>query len=163
MKWIVAADENGGIGKDGGLLVSIPTDMKYFREQTMGKTVVMGRATLESFPGGKPLPKRRNIVLSRTLEKSDRYEVCRSLEELRELLSEGERDEAFVIGGGQIYDQLLPYCDEALVTEIKGTFDADTFIMLPRDLPEEWEKIQESEPVTENDVTYSFTVYRRKK
>ena len=67
MKWIVACDREGGIGKDGKLLVRLPSDMKYFRQQTLGKTVIMGRSTLESFPGGKPLPDRRNIVLSRRL------------------------------------------------------------------------------------------------
>ena len=76
----------------------------------------MGRATLESFPGGKPLPERRNIVLSRTLPEGDAYEVCRSIEELMELTASDNTDDLFVIGGGQIYDQLLPYCNEALVT-----------------------------------------------
>ena len=161
MKWIVAADERGGIGKNGGLLVRIPADMKYFREKTLGKTVIMGRATLESFPGGKPLPKRRNIVLSRTLPEGDAYEVCRSIEELMELTASDNTNDLFVIGGGQIYDQLLPYCNEALVTEIRGVFDADTRITLPRDLPD-WDKAAESDTIEENGVSYVFTVYRRR-
>ena len=161
MKWIVAADERGGIGKNGGLLVRIPADMKYFREKTLGKTVIMGRATLESFPGGKPLPKRRNIVLSRTLPEGDAYEVCRSIEELMELTASDNTDDLFVIGGGQIYDQLLPYCNEALVTEIRGVFDADARITLPRDLPD-WDKAAESDTIEENGVSYVFTVYRRR-
>ncbi len=162
MKWIVAADERGGIGKNGGLLVRIPSDMKYFREKTLGKTVIMGRATLETFPGGKPLPHRRNIVLSRTLTESADYEVCRSVEELLRLVASEKPDDLFVIGGGQIYDQLLPYCDEAFVTEIRGVYDADTVITLPRDLPD-WEKSGESGIIEENGVSYSFAVYRRRK
>lgn len=162
MKWIVAADERGGIGKNGGLLVRIPSDMKYFREKTLGKTVIMGRATLETFPGGKPLPHRRNIVLSRTLTESADYEVCRSVEELLRLVASEKPDDLFVIGGGQIYDQLLPYCDEAFVTEIRGVYDADTVITLPRDLTD-WEKSGESGTIEENGVSYSFAVYRRRK
>ncbi len=162
MKWIVAADERGGIGKNGGLLVRIPSDMKYFREKTLGKTVIMGRATLETFPGGKPLPHRRNIVLSRTLTESADYEVCRSVEELLRLVASEKPDDLFVIGGGQIYDQLLPYCDEAFVTEIRGVYDADTVITLPRDLTD-WEKSGESGIIEENGVSYSFAVYRRRK
>lgn len=162
MKWIVAADERGGIGKNGGLLVRIPSDMKYFREKTLGKTVIMGRATLETFPGGKPLPNRRNIVLSRTLTESADYEVCRSVEELLRLVASEKPDDLFVIGGGQIYDQLLPYCDEAFVTEIRGVYDADTVITLPRDLTD-WEKSGESGIIEENGVSYSFAVYRRRK
>ena len=161
MKWIVAADERGGIGKNGGLLVRIPADMKYFREKTLGKTVIMGRATLESFPGGTPLPKRRTIVLSRTLPEGDAYEVCRSIEELMELTASDNTDDLFVIGGGQIYDQLLPYCNEALVTEIRGVCDADTRITLPRDRPD-WDKAAESDTIEENGVSYVFTVYRRR-
>lgn len=162
MKWIVAADERGGIGKNGGLLVRIPSDVKYFREKTLGKTVIMGRATLETFPGGKPLPHRRNIVLSRTLTESADYEVCRSVEELLRLVASEKPDDLFVIGGGQIYDQLLPYCDEAFVTEIRGVYDADTVITLPRDLTD-WEKSGESGIIEENGVSYSFAVYRRRK
>ena len=161
MKWIVACDRNGGIGKDGKLLVRLPSDMKYFREKTVGKTVIMGRATLESFPGGKPLPDRRNIVLSKRLPYSDSYEVCRSVEELLELVKEEDADGLFVIGGGQIYRLLLPYCDEALVTEIDAVFEADTTIPLLSEEPG-WERTQVSDPLFENGVSYAFAVYRRK-
>ena len=94
MKMIAVQERRGGIGRDGGLLLSLPSDMKYFRSTTMGKTVVMGRKTLESFPGGKPLPKRRNIVLSRTLDSGEGFEVCRSPEQLVEMISEEEKKEA---------------------------------------------------------------------
>ena len=160
MKWIVACDRRGGIGKDGKLLARLPSDMKYFREQTLGKTVIMGRATLESFPGGKPLPKRRNIVLSSRLPESSSYEVCRSVEQLLEMVKEENPDDLFVIGGGQIYRLLLPYCDEALITEIDEIFPSDTSVpLLSSDA--EWKCVSKSSPVSENGVTYTFTVYRR--
>ena len=161
MKMILAAGRNGEIGNKGGLLASIPSDMKYFRQQTTGKTVIMGRATLESFPGGKPLPKRRNIVLSRTLEAGDGFEVCRDTEELLQLVKPEEDDDLMVIGGGSIYQQLRPLCSEALVTEIDAQFEADTFIKPFYNDPE-WELTSRSEPVEENGFTYTFAVYRRK-
>ena len=160
MKWIVVADRDGGIGKDGKLLADLPTDMKHFRAETKGKTVIMGRATLESFPGGRPLPMRRNIVLSRTLADSGDYEVCRSVEELLELIGNEDTNDLYVIGGGQIYEQLLPYCDEALVTELEAVFDSDTKIPLLSQLPE-WDRAEESNMICENGVNYRFVVYRR--
>ena len=161
MKWIVVADPDGGIGKEGKLLADLPTDMKHFRTKTKGKTVIMGRATLESFPGGKPLPMRRNIVLSRTLPESEAYEVCRSVDELLELVKDNDPDDLYVIGGGQIYEQLLPYCDEAFVTELETVFDSDTKIPLLSQTPE-WERTEESEPICENGIDYRFVVYRRR-
>ncbi len=160
MKMIVAADRKGGIGKDGGLLVSIPSDMKYFRQQTTGKIIVMGRATLESFPGGKPLPKRRNIVLSTTLQSRNDIEICRSVAEVLELLKDEDPDNIMIIGGGSIYREFMPYCSEALVTEIQAEFEADTFISLPSE-SDQWELISRQPSITENDTTYSFAVYRR--
>ena len=160
MKMIVAADRKGGIGKDGGLLVSIPSDMKYFRQQTMEKTIVMGRATLESFPGGKPLPKRRNVVLSTKLQPKEGIEICRSVDEVLELLKDEDPDSIMIIGGGSVYREFMPYCSEALVTEIEAEFDADTFIPLPSE-SDEWELASRGPSITENDTTYSFAVYRR--
>jgi dihydrofolate reductase len=160
MKLIAVQERNGGIGINGGLLMSLPTDMKYFRTETMGKTVIMGRKTLESFPGGKPLPKRRNIVLSTTLKQSAGYEVCRSVDELTDLLSEEEKKEAFVIGGGQIYKLLLPLVKEAYITEIDAELDADTFIPVFKNL-EEWKCVSVSDTIEENGVKYAFAVYRR--
>lgn len=86
MKLIAVQDRKGGIGMNGGLLMSLPTDMKYFRTTTTGHTVIMGRKTLESFPGGRPLPKRRNIVLSTTMDEGEGYEICRAPEELDGML-----------------------------------------------------------------------------
>jgi len=160
MKMIVAADRKGGIGNRGGLLVSIPTDMKYFREQTMGKTIVMGRATLESFPGGRPLPKRRNIVLSTKLQPKEGIEICRSVDEVLELLKDEDPDSIMIIGGGKVYREFMPYCTEALITEIDAEFEADTFIDLPAE-SDQWELVSRGPDITENDTTFAFAVYRR--
>ena len=160
MKMIAASAKDGGIGKNGKLLVNIPSDMKYFRKQTLGKTVVMGRATLESFPGGKPLPKRRNIVLSTKLAPGEGYEVCKNEEELHAMLSGEDPENVMVIGGGQIYKLLLPYYTEALITEVEGTFEADTYIPIFSELPE-WEIAQKSDLIEENGISFRFVVYRR--
>ncbi len=161
MKLLVAADRKGGIGKNGTLLVpNLSEDMKFFRRTTLGKTVIMGRSTLESFPGKRPLADRRNIVLSRTLPQSGEYEICRSVEALTRLIKDEPADDLFVIGGGQVYEELLPYCDEALVTEIDAEFEADTWIPLLKEMPE-WERVSESQPVFESGLSYRFVVYRR--
>ena len=161
MKIIVAQDRNGAIGMQGGLLASIPSDMKHFKEKTMGGTVVMGRKTLESFPGGRPLPGRRNIILSTKLEEGEGYEVCRSREELLQLLdSKIDAEDGFVIGGGEIYNLLEQDCKFAVVTEIDEEFEADTFIKVFADAPE-WKCCDRSEKITENGVSYSFVEYRR--
>ncbi len=161
MKMIAAAAKDGGIGKNGKLLVNLPSDMKYFRQQTLGKTVVMGRATLESFPGGKPLPKRRNIILSTKLALGDGYEVCRDEEELLALLSDEDPENIMVIGGGQVYKLLLPHCTEALITEVDGTFEADTYIPIFSESPD-WEIAKKSDIIEENGVSFRFVVYKRK-
>lgn len=161
MKLIAVQEKNGGIGVNGGLLMSLPTDMKYFRKVTTGHTVIMGRKTLESFPGGRPLPKRRNIVLSTTLEGGEGYEVCRGIDELDGMLSDDEKENAFIIGGGQIYELMLPLADEAYITEIDAEIEADTFIPVFSALTD-WERVSVSEAVEENGVKYVFAVYRRK-
>ena len=124
MKLIVAVSENWGIGKDGDLLFSIPKDMKFFRETTMGKTVILGRKNLESFPNAKPLPKRPNIILTR--DKTFAVEGATVVNSIEELLAMPiDFEDAFVIGGEEIYRQLLPYCDLCYVTKVKETVDAD--------------------------------------
>ncbi len=162
MNHIAAEDRRGGIGFRGALLAHLPSDMKFFRTTTTGGTVILGRKTLESFPGGRPLPKRRNIVLSRTLspEPDAGYEVCRSPEEVLSLVSDQEPDRLFVIGGEQIYRRFLPYCEEALITELEGEWEADAFLPVFSQLPD-WQEVSRSEPLTENGVTYSFVTYRR--
>lgn len=159
MKLIVAVSENWGIGKDNGLLFSIPTDMKFFRETTQGHTVVMGRKTLESFPGGKPLKNRLNIVLSKQMPEGDGYTVVRGVEELMNVLEQVE-DEVFIIGGESVYKLLLPYADTALVTKVSAVVPADSFMTnLDEDI--NWELKSSSETVTENGVEFKFCTYKR--
>ena len=126
MELIAAADKNWAIGRDGKLLCHLPGDLKYFKEKTTGKTVVMGRKTLESLPGSKPLPNRRNIVLTKdpSFEKEG-CEIVHSVDELFDILGE---EPVMVMGGASVYEQLLPYCDSCYITKIDACFDADTYI-----------------------------------
>ncbi|MBQ7985770.1 MAG: dihydrofolate reductase [Clostridia bacterium] len=161
MKLIVAVSENWGIGKDNDLLFSIPKDMKFFRETTMGKTVILGRKNLESFPNAKPLPKRPNIILIRDKTFScDGATVVNSIDELLALPI--DFSDAFVIGGEEIYRQLLPYCDLCYVTKVQETADADKFMVNLDELPE-WELVSESEEIEDNGHTLTFCTYERKK
>lgn len=163
MKMIVAADKRGGIGKNGQLLAHLPGDMKYFRETTAGAIVIMGRKTLESFPGGRPLKGRRNLVISRTLapDAQEGVEVCRTPEEAVALASQEPDRNVFVIGGGEIYSLMLPYCKEAFITEIDAVLEADTFIPVFAELME-WECCSRSPVQEENGLQYAFAIYRRK-
>lgn len=163
MNIIVAVDENWAIGKDNKLLVSIPSDMKFFRSMTMGKVVVMGRKTLESFPNGLPLKNRTNIVLTQNLDYRVKDAViCHSMEELLEELKKYNSEDVFVIGGDSIYHQLLPYCDTAHVTRIYHSYEADSWF--PNlDSMEEWELTGDTEEQTYFDLEYRFLRYERKK
>lgn len=128
MKTIVAADSRWGIGRDNRLLFSIPGDMAFFRKTTLDKVVVMGRNTLRSLPGGAPLKNRTNILLSRSAEDGAQgLVVCASLEALGRALAPYPAGEVFVIGGQSVYAQLLPFCDEALVTRVEADGQADRF------------------------------------
>lgn len=122
MNVIVAVDENWGIGKDGDQLVYLSQDLKRFKALTTGHPVILGRKTLATFPGGRPLKGRRNLILSRDPAFApEGAEVFRDLEALRSAVSE----DAFVIGGASVYEQLLPWCDTAYVTRIHAAFPAD--------------------------------------
>lgn len=162
MNIIVAVDKNWAIGKDNRLLVSIPADMKMFRQETTGKVVVMGRKTLESFPGGQPLKNRTNIVLTG----NEKYQVkgaivVHSLEELLKEVEKYESDQVYCIGGDSIYRQLLPYCDTAHVTKIDFAYEADSFFPNLDENPE-WEITARSEEQTYFDLEYEFVKYERK-
>lgn len=161
MKLIVAADRNWAIGKNNKLMWSIPADMKFFRETTQGKVVIMGRKTLESFPQGQPLKNRVNIVITRNPSyKVKDAVVVHSVEEAIEESRKYDGD-VFVIGGESIYRAMLPYCDTALVTRIYYAYEADTwFPNLDED--EEWELTDEGEEQTCFDLEYAFTRYERK-
>lgn len=161
MNLIVAVDDNWAIGNQNKLLVSIPADMKFFRETTMGKVVVMGRKTLESFPGGQPLKKRTNIVLTRdkNYQVKDAV-VVHTVEALLEELKQYDEEEIYVIGGESIYRQLLPYCKVAHVTKVHHTYEADTYF--PNlDEMDEWLVTGVSEEQTYFDLEYEFIRYER--
>lgn len=161
MKAIVAADRNWGIGFENKLLASIPSDMKFFRETTMGHVVVMGRKTLESFPNGLPLPKRTNIVLTHDAGYQAKGAIIvHSKEELLEELKKYDSEEIYVIGGGSVYELLLPYCDTALVTKIDFAYQADTFFPNLDEKPE-WVMTEEGEEQTCFDIEFAFTKYTR--
>ncbi len=160
MNIIVATDKNWAIGKDNKLLVSIPADMKFFRETTKGNIVVMGRKTLESFPQGQPLQKRVNIVISKNPDYQVKGAVVvHSVEEAIEECKKYD-GEIYVIGGESIYRSMLPYCDTALVTKIDHAYAADTYF--PNlDEDAEWELTGETEEQTYFDLEYVFTKYER--
>lgn len=161
MNLIVAADKNWSIGNQGQLLVSIPEDKRLFREETLGKIIIMGRRTLESLPGKQPLYGRTNIVLTRNPDYQVKGAViCHSLSEVMEKLNKYPEKECFVIGGQCIYEQFLPYCDTAHVTFIDYTYSADTqFPDLDKDPC--WEMTAESEEQTYFDLCYTFRMYKR--
>lgn len=163
MNLIVAVDENWAIGKDNKLLVSIPSDMKFFRQTTMGKVVVMGRKTLESFPNGLPLKNRKNIVLTRSRDyKVKDALMVHSIPELLIKLTKYNSEDVYVIGGDSVYRALLPYCDTAHVTKINHAYEADAYF--PNlDEMEDWEITGESEEQTYFDLEYTFVRYERKR
>ena len=128
MNIIVAVDKNWAIGKDNKLLVSIPADMKMFRQETTGKVVVMGRKTLESFPNGLPLKNRTNIVLTGNKDYNVKDAIIvHTVEELLEEIKKYPSEEVYCIGGDSVYKQLLPYCDTAHVTKIDFAYEADSY------------------------------------
>ena len=160
MNLIAAVDRNWAIGKAGRELVNIPEDKKFFREETTGNIVVMGRKTLESMPNCAPLPNRENVVLSSRNLKAE-VTLCHTLAELGEYLRTQKKD-IYIIGGGSIYKQFLPLCDTAHITKVDYKYDADTYF--PNlDKLSEWEIKETSEEKTYFDMIYEFVRYSRKK
>ena len=160
MNAIVVVDKNWAIGREGGLLFSLPTDMKRFRSLTLDGTVILGRKTLDSFPGGRPLPRRRNIVITRNVDfDREGSEIVASPAAAAELAAGTEDDKLWVIGGGSVYAALLSRCKRAYLTKVDAAAEgADTFFPNLDKLPG-WEIEAVSEPVTENGVTYRFVDY----
>ncbi len=157
MELIVAVYDDWGIGCDGTQPVTLSADRKIFREITRGKTVILGRRTMEDFPGKKPLPGRENIVLTRSTRPLPGFTLCGSVEEAL-ALTEGKP--VMVIGGGSVYRQLLPHCDRAYVTKIHTTPKSDTFFPnLDEDPGWVMEKVMQQGG--ENGIAYEMTVYRR--
>lgn len=160
MRAIFCVDEKWGIGKDNGLLFSLPKDMKFFRETTRGKVVVMGRKTLESYPGGQPLKGRVNIVLS-SREPKEGTVGAKSLNELLQLLKGYPEDDVFVIGGESVYRALLPYCSEVYVTKVAADGKADTFVP-DLDEDEAFVLAAVGEPVEDNGYLIRFCTYKNR-
>lgn len=163
MNLIVAVDENWAIGNHNELLITIPADHKFFRQETSGKVVVLGRKTLETFPQGLPLKNRVNIIMStnQAYKVKDAL-VVHSLEELLEELKQYAAKDVYVVGGESIYRQLLPYCDVAHVTKIDHAYAADAYFPNLDEMPE-WEITADSEEQTYFDITYHFLKYERVK
>ena len=161
MNLIVAVDQKWAIGNKGQLLVSIPEDMKFFREETTGKVIIMGRKTLESFPGGKPLKNRVNVVITNDMEYDVKDTViCHSVEEALEQVKEYASEDVYVIGGESIYRQFLPYCDVAHVTKIDYAYEADTYFPNLDEL-KDWTIAESSDERTYFDLIYTFYKYVR--
>lgn len=162
MKLIVAVDENWAIGNRGELLISIPADHKFFRQETTGKAVVLGRKTLETFPQGLPLKNRTNIIMSTNPDyRVKDAVVVHNMEELQRELEKYNTEEVYVVGGESVYRQLLPYCNTAHVTKIDRVYEADAYFPDLDAMPE-WEVTADSEEQTYFDTTYHFVKYERK-
>lgn len=161
MNLIASVDRNWAIGNKNQLLVSIPNDMKCFREMTNGQIVVLGRKTLETFPNGLPLQNRNNIVLTRVRESIIKHAlVVHSVEELLEQLAYYNDKEIFIIGGQNVYEQMLPYCNTAYITKIDHSYEADAYLE-NLDHNSEWKLVEESEEQTYFDLEYVFRKYIR--
>ncbi len=161
MNIIVAVDKNWAIGHQNRLLTSIPEDMKFFRRETGGKVVVMGRKTLESFPGGLPLKNRTNLVLTRNPSfRAKGAVVLHSLEETLEELKKYPPEDVYIIGGDSIYEQFLPYCEVAHVTRIDHAYEADAWFPNLEE-KEEWVLTGEGEEKTYFDLEFRFCRYER--
>ena len=161
MKLIVAVDKEWNIGNKGDLLFYIPDDLKFFRSQTIEKVCVMGRKTLESFPGGEPLKNRINIVITKDENyKKEGVVVVHSVDDAIKV-AKSYNNPIFVIGGASIYAQLLSFCDTAYVTKISSSFEADSFF--PNlDKMENWEITEQTETEVYNGMFYKFVTYKQK-
>lgn len=160
MKLIVAVAKDWGIGYEGDLLFNLPQDMEFFKETTKNKVVVMGRRTLMSLPGGKPLKNRTNIVLTSNKRfKADDCIFCNSFKELFEELKKYNNDEIFIIGGGKIYNDLYSYCTEAYITKVDAITNADTYLHNFDD-DVNWELSFASELHEYNGMKFTFNTYK---
>lgn len=169
MQLVVAVDREWGIGYKGDLLMRIRADLANFKKITEGKNVILGSNTLSTFPGGKPLPKRTNLVLHPDPAYSpEGVVVVHSLCELFDYTSAHKDEEFVVIGGASVYRQLLPYCECAFVTKIDRSFQKDAYFE-NLDARPEWycafeSKKYRTDPEKDGaeDVEYSFCVYKRR-
>jgi len=159
MELIVAVYEDWGIGANGTQPVALHADRKFFRETTRGACVIVGRKTLADFPGGRPLPNRVNVVISRGDQAAEGTVLCHSPEEAAALAETAQR--AMVIGGGSIYRQMLPYCDTAYITKVHCNPGSDTYF--PNlDEMEDWYLAEVLQSGEENGIQYEMLLYKRK-
>ena len=163
MNMIVAVDNNWAIGCENQLLISIPADHKMFRKETLGKVVVLGRKTLETFPNGLPLSQRTNIILSNNIDyKVKDATVVHSIEELLEELKQYDTNDVYIIGGETVYRQMLPYVDTVHVTKIDREYEADAFFPNLDKMPD-FKVTAVSDEQVYFDTTYTFEKYDRQK
>lgn len=159
MDLVVNVAENWGIGKGGDQLVYISADLKRFRQLTTEKTVILGRKTLATFPGGRPLKNRTNLVLSGSVSEIEGAEVFPDLPALMERLKAVEPDSISVIGGASVYEALLPYCDTAYITKTFGDYEADTYF--PNlDALKNWCITEESAQMEEQGIRFQYITYK---
>ena len=158
MELIVAVYDDWGIGKDGTQPVALSADRKFFRQTTRGAMVIVGRRTIEDFPGKQPLPGRVNVALTRSTREIPGFTVCNSPEETVELAKAADR--TMVIGGGSIYRQMLPFCDTAYVTKVHCTPQSDTYFH-DLDADPAWKLTQVLQSGVENGIGYDICLYRR--
>ena len=159
MELIVAVYDDWGIGANGTQPIALSADRKFFRQTTRGATVIAGRKTIGDFPGQKPLPGRVNIALSRSGAELPGFTVCTSPEEAAKLAEAAEN--AFVIGGGSIYRQMLPMCDTAYVTKVHCTPESDTFFP-DLDADPQWTLTQVLQSGEEEGIRYDICLYTKK-
>ena len=159
MDAIVAVYDDWGIGCEGDQPIALSADRKFFRRWTAGSTVIVGRKTVGSFPGQQPLPKRRNILLTRQDIEMPGFETAHSPEEAAAMC--GEEEKVFVIGGGTVYRQMLPMCDRAIITKVHTTAPCDTWFPNLDESPE-WEMTEIIEQGEENGIGYEMCIYVKK-
>ena len=159
MELIVAVYDDWGIGRDGTQPVALSADRKFFRETTRGAMVIVGRRTIEDFPGKKPLPGRVNVALSRSDAEIPGFTLCHSPEEAAELAKTAEK--CFVIGGGSIYRQMLQFCDTAYVTKVHTNIESDTFFPNLDENPD-WYLAETLLSGEENGIPYEMLLYKRR-
>ena len=158
MELIVAVYEDWGIGREGTQPVALAADRKFFRQTTKGAMVIVGRKTLSDFPGGKPLPNRVNVVLTRGNPQIEGVEICHSPEEAMELAKTVDR--AMVIGGGSVYRQMLPLCDTAYITKVHCTVPCDTYFPNLDEDPA-WKLVEILQSGVEDGIAYEMCLYQR--
>lgn len=158
MEAIVAVYDDWGIGRDGTQPIALTADRKFFRRTTAGAMVIAGRRTIGDFPGQKPLPGRVNVALTRSGREIPGFQTCADVAQVLALAAQAQR--TMVIGGGSVYRQLLPYCDQIYVTKVHTNPESDTFFP-DLDQSEDWILTEILESGEENGIPYEMCLYKR--